>query len=121
MDQTKKFNLGIIIVIWGAIIANLCRTLYDMYMCFTAHDTIHLYNILVHIISIIILYQIIEKRKKEFFYIFVILNIINAIVIGGLNNTNYFPHVFAAIIYIIILRAILCLKKDNISGWDILE
>lgn len=116
----KELNLITYCVIWIAIVANIVFSSKELLSFMIDNDSFHIYNMAVHIIGIYTLYLIVEKLKQSGFWMFLILNLINSFVIGGINN-DYFPHFFAAIVYIGILYGILCLKKNNVSGWNLLE
>ena len=116
----KELNLITYCVIWIAIVANIVFSSKELLSFMIDNDSFHIYNMAVHVAGIYALYQIVEKLKESGFWIFSAINLINAFALGGMDN-DYFSHFFSAIVYIGILYGILCLKKNNVSGWNLIK
>lgn len=117
----KKFNS---IVYWylGIIaVANIIGIISQLSQFLILQDGMCLYNIIVHGILVWLIYRVMFKADRQSVFIIFILGLLNAFIIGIMTNGDCFPQFFAAIVNIVLLSSLLCLKKDGVSGWKVLN
>lgn len=118
--KENDYNNIIIYVLYAVIIANIYIICTQFILYCKLFDFIYIYNVITHFIAIILFYRML-KKNKESFYIFISLNLLNALIIRDLTGTEYYHHIFVAIVTIILLRILFFLKKNGISGWNLLK
>ena len=107
--------LGIIAV------ANIIGIISQLSQFLILQDGMCLYNIIVHGILVWLIYRVMFKADRQSVFIIFILGLLNAFIIGIMTNGDCFPQFFAAIVNIVLLSSLLCLKKDGVSGWKVLN
>ena len=117
----KKFNSIVYWYLGIVAVANIIGIISQLSQFLILQDGMCLYNIIVHGILVWLIYRVMFKADRQSVFIIFILGLLNAFIIGIMTNGDCFPQFFAAIVNIVLLSSLLCLKKDGVSGWKVLN
>ena len=117
----KKFNSIVYWYLGIVAVANIIGIISQLSQFLILQDGLCVYNIIVHGILVWLIYRVMFKADRQSVFIIFILGLLNAFVIGIMTNGDCFPQFFAAIVNIVLLSSLLCLKKDGMSGWQMLN
>ena len=117
----KKFNSIVYWYLGIVAVANIIGIISQLSQFLILQDGLCVYNIIVHGILVWLIYRVMFKADRQSVFIIFILGLLNAFVIGIMTNGDCFPQFFAAIVNIVLLSSLLCLKKDGVSGWKVLN
>ena len=117
----KKFSSVIYWYLGIIAVANIIGIISQLSQFLILQDGMCLYNIIVHGILVWLIYRVMFKADRQSVFIIFILGLLNAFIIGIMTNGDCFPQFFAAIVNIVLLSSLLCLKKDGVSGWKVLN
>lgn len=122
----RKLNVITVAWIWFVIINHIVRIFQTLFkLQFADNDTlgILIYQIIIGAIMIVVLSGILNLKKKAL-YSFFVLEFINSFIVwqivGG-RPEDYLIHFIPAVIFSVFMVGFLCLKKDGISGWKIIN
>ncbi len=112
----------IVVCIIGLIaLGNVIRSIVDIAMMFQDKDLIHIYNTLIHLAGAYSLYRLVFDLKKEGYWAFGIINIVNGLVIGEIDHGEYAYHIMLSIIYSAVVYAVLLIPKDGVTAWQVIR
>ena len=117
----KKFSSVIYWYLGIIAVANIIGIISQLSQFLILQDGMCLYNIIVHGILVWLIYRVMFKADRQSVFIIFILGLLNAFIIGIMTNGDCFPQFFAAIVNIVLLSSLFCLKKDGVSGWKVLN
>lgn len=117
----KKFNSIVYWYLEIVAVANIIGIISQLSQFLILQDGLCVYNIIVHGILVWLIYRVMFKADRQSVFIIFILGLLNAFIIGIMTNGDCFPQFFAAIVNIVLLSSLLCLKKDGVSGWKVLN
>lgn len=121
-----KAKLNIIVKIFICIfILNNVRKIVTTLMMYQYYDNYHKDICIIQIVTgliVIFLLAGILMLKKQALHIFFVFQFINALIISNIEGENdYATHFLVALFLCACMAGILCIKKDGISGWKLIN
>lgn len=118
----RQINSIIKIALWLFIIRNIIGIFQLLYLIGFSDITLSVFSIIQGIIMIVILSNMLRVKSRSL-YAFFVFQALNVVVLTLIEDGNFIydlaKHSVTAVILCAIISAILFLKKDGLSGWQV--
>lgn len=123
MPMKKDLNIILSIILYLVIIRHavgIFTTLFQLTMVSSGFLSlpILLWNLTMHIIFIIVLFNILSIKRWAV-YAFGGIQVVNVAVLSLFFGRDFFASSIASTLFCLLLAALFCLKKDGVSAWRV--